>query len=219
VSVLRAVLFDWDGTLVDSAESSYRSYARVFPEFGIPFGRAEFERTYSPDWYHTYRELGLPEEHWPRADARWLENYASEPPLAIEGAHEAVGRLREAGLRVGLVTSGSRERVTREVEALGFAASLDAVLCAGDYERRKPHPEALLLAMERLQVSARQSAYVGDSPEDVRMARAAGVFAVGVPGGFPNRALLAAAAPELLAPSLEAAVDALLARLGRGPLA
>lgn len=218
MSALHAVLFDWDGTLVDSAESSYRCYARVFPEFGIPFGRAEFERTYSPDWYHTYRELGLPEERWPEADARWLEHYASEPPPAVPGAHEAVRRLRESGLRVGLVTSGSRDRVAREVEALGFARWLDAVLCAGDYERRKPHPEALLMALERLGVTAEQSAYVGDSPEDVRMARAAGVFSVGVPGSFPNRALLEDSAPELLAPSLEAAVDALLARFGRGPL-
>jgi pyrophosphatase PpaX len=218
VNVLRAVLFDWDGTLVDSAESSYRCYARVFPEFGIPFGRAEFERTYSPDWYHTYRALGLPEERWPEADARWLQHYASEPPLVVPGAHEALGRLREAGLRVGLVTSGSRDRVAREVEALGFAPSLDTVLCAGDYEKRKPHPEALLMAMERLGVAAVQSAYVGDSPEDVHMAQAAGVLAVGIPGGFPNRDLLAASAPELLVPSLEAAVDALLARLGGGPL-
>lgn len=216
MSALRAVLFDWDGTLVDSAESSYRCYARVFPEFGIPFGRSEFERTYSPDWYHTYRELGLPEERWPEADALWLRHYATEPPLPVPGAREAVRRVRKAGLRAGLVTSGSRERVARELEALGFAAWLDAVLCAGDYQRRKPHPEALLIALDRLGVSPEESAYVGDSPEDVHMARAAGVFSVGIPGGFPNRELLERSAPGLLAPSVEAAVEALLARFGGG---
>jgi len=217
VSAPGAVLFDWDGTLVDSAESSFRCYARVFPEFGIAFSRADFERTYSPDWYHTYREVGLPPEHWDAANARWLEHYAGEPPLAITGAQEAVRRLGEAGLRMGLVTSGSRARVEREMEMLGLAPRFQAVLCAGDYQRRKPHPEALLLALDRMGVAAAESAYVGDSPEDVRMAQAAGVFAVGIPGAFPNRELLVASAPELLAPSLEAAVDALLARFGRGP--
>ena len=66
-------------------------------------------------------------------------------------------------------------------------------------------------------VTAGESAYVGDSPEDVRMAQAAGVFAVGIPGAFPNRELLVASAPELLASTLEEAVGALLARFGGGP--
>jgi beta-phosphoglucomutase-like phosphatase (HAD superfamily) len=61
------------------------------------------------------------------------------------------------------------------------------VVFGGDTPNRKPHPEALLLALERMGVAPGRAAYVGDSPEDVEMARAAGVRAVGVPGGFPNR--------------------------------
>ena len=68
--MLRAVLFDWDGTLLDSAEASYHCYVRLFSDFGIPFGRAEYQRTYSPDWYHTFRCVGLPEEQWADADQR-----------------------------------------------------------------------------------------------------------------------------------------------------
>ena len=216
MSALRAVLFDWDGTLVDTAESSFRSYARVFPEFGIPFTREDFQRTYSPDWYHTYRELGLPEEHWEAANARWLEHYAHERPQPLAGAPEVVQRLRAAGLELGLVTSGSRVRVEREMAALDLAQAFSVVLCAGDYRHHKPHPEPLLLALDRMDVSAAESVYVGDSPQDVLMARATGVFAVGIPGPFPNRELLLASAPELLAPSLGEAADALLLRLGGG---
>ena len=54
-----------------------------------------------------------------------------------------------------------------------------------------------------------EAAYVGDSPEDVEMARAAGAFSVGVPGGFPNREALEASAPDLLAEDLAAVVAAL----------
>ena len=109
MSALRAVLFDWDGTLVDSAEPSFRSYARVFPEFGIPFTRADFERTYSPDWYHTYRELGLPREHWDAANARWLEHYARERPQPLPGAVEAVERLRKKGYKARRFEEGYPE--------------------------------------------------------------------------------------------------------------
>lgn len=207
---LHAVLFDWDGTLVDSAEASFRCYARVLPEFGIAYERADFQRTYSPDWYRTYRAVGLPPERWPQADARWLEHYSCEPASAIAGADAAVRRLRDGAIRLGIVTTGSRERVALELETLGLASAFEAVLCAGDYRERKPHPEALLLALSRLDVPAAHSAYVGDSPEDVEMARAAGVFAVGIPGGFPNREQLIASAPDLLAPTLDAAVTALL---------
>lgn len=149
---LRAVLFDWDGTLVDSADASYRCYERLFGEYGIAFDRARFERTYSPNWHRTYEALGLGRECW-----------------------------------------------------------VDGVTCGDDTRRRKPDPEPLRLGLSRLGVAAPAAAYVGDSPEDVEMARAAEVYAVGVPGGFPNRAALAASAPDLLAPDLSAAADALLA--------
>ena len=58
---LKGILFDWDGTLVNSAEASYRCYVRLFEYFGIGFDRSSFERTYSPNWYRTYLDMGLPE--------------------------------------------------------------------------------------------------------------------------------------------------------------
>lgn len=209
---LRAVLFDWDGTLVDSAEASYRCYERLFTEYGIAFDRARFESTYSPNWHRTYEALGLPRERWSEADARWLGHYTREQTLLLDGAREGLGRLRAAGLAVALVTSGDRVRVTAELDRLGVRALFDALTCADDTARRKPHPDPLLLGLRHLGVAASEAAYVGDSPEDVEMARAAEVYAVGVPGGFPNRAALAASRPDLLAPDVPGAVDALLAR-------
>jgi phosphoglycolate phosphatase len=209
---LRAVLFDWDGTLSDSAEASFRCYARLFPEYGIPFERDDYRRTYSPDWYRTYTQLGLAREHWDAADARWLEYYTVEPAIEMAGAIAAVRALGEAGLKLGLVTSGSRSRVERELQGLDLARLFEVILCAGDTEERKPHPAPLRAALERMDVAPHQGAYVGDSPEDIQMARAAGVFAIGIPGPFPNRDLLEASAPDLLVNDLASAVAALLAR-------
>jgi phosphoglycolate phosphatase len=207
---LRAVLFDWDGTLVDSAEKSYRCYVRVFSAHGIAYDRAEFERTYCPDWYRTYELVGLPREAWDEADAVWLEHYGSEPSVLLPGARDALERLADAGLVQGLVSSGDPVRVRGEVEALGLASFFGAVVCGGETERRKPHPDPLLFALERLAVPPPQAAYLGDSPEDVTMALAAGAFAVGIPGGFPNRRALEAARPHVLSPDLGSAVSALL---------
>jgi HAD superfamily hydrolase (TIGR01549 family) len=208
---LRAVLFDWDGTLVDSAETSYRTYVRLFRELGIPFGRAEFASTYSPNWHRTYRALGLPEGRWEEADAIWTRFYAEERNALLPGAALALGRLRAAGHAQGIVSSGERQRVTREMQELEVHHFFSAVVCGGETAERKPHPEPLLAALRRLRLAPEEAAYVGDSPEDVEMARGAGVYAVGIPGGFPNREALCASAPELLASDLAAALDHLLA--------
>lgn len=207
---LRAVLFDWDGTLVDSAEKSYRCYVRVFSSFGIDYDEATFERTYSPDWYRTYEQVGLAREHWEKADAAWLECYRTEPSRLVPGARGTLEALAARGLVQGLVSSGDPVRVRQELETLGVARFFETVVCGGETARRKPDPEPLLVALRRLSVPPAASAYVGDSPEDVVMARAAGALAVGIPGGFPNREALRASAPDVLAPSLESARLALL---------
>jgi len=207
---LRAILFDWDGTLVNSAEKTYRCYVQVFEGFGIRFDHARFEETYSPDWHQTYRAVGLPRESWPLADERWIDCYQRSGSALVPGTAEALARIRERGLAQGIVSSGDGGRVRRELEALGLAGLFGAVVCGGDTARRKPDPEPLNVALQRLELAPSQAVYVGDSPEDVRMARAAGVFSVGIPGGFPNREALVASAPELLAPSLEAALVRLL---------
>jgi phosphoglycolate phosphatase len=206
----RAVLFDWDGTLVNSAETSYRAYVGLFAALGIPFDREVYGRTYSPNWHRTYEALGLPRERWDEADALWLRFYSEERNELLPGTLGALSRLHAAGHAQGIVSSGERVRVTQEMEDLGVARYFAEVVCGGDTRERKPHPEPLLVALERMGLRPEEAAYVGDSPEDVEMARGAEVFAIGVPGAFPNREALVASRPDFLAPSLEAAVARLM---------
>jgi pyrophosphatase PpaX len=208
---LRAVLFDWDGTLVDSAEGSYRCYVHTFGSLGYAFDRARYAETYSPDWYRTYEGIGLPRELWAQADARWQEHYRSNPNPLLPGTLAALQLLRGRGLALGIVSSGEKSRVSGELASLEVAPLLAVVVCANDVQCRKPHPEGLLTALRSLGVDAGEAAYVGDSPEDVEMARTAGVYAIGVPGGFPNREALEASRPDHLAADLTAAIAHLLA--------
>ncbi|HEY6140554.1 MAG TPA: HAD family hydrolase [Thermoanaerobaculia bacterium] len=205
---LRAVLFDWDGTLADTAEASFRCYVRTFAEYGIAFDRDTYRQTYSPNWYHTFRCVGLPEERWADADERWLVHFAEETVDLIDGAREALEALARRGLTQAIVTSGTRPRIERELVAHGLR--FDEVVCGTDTARKKPHPEPLQLALSRLGIEPSEAAYVGDSPEDVMMAKAASVYAVAVPGAYPNREALAAAGADVIAEDLARAVDALV---------
>jgi HAD superfamily hydrolase (TIGR01509 family) len=136
--------------------------------------------------------------------------YADEVCDLVASAREGLSTLGARGVATGLVTSGSRDRVTRELLRLGLERAFSVVVCSEDVRAKKPHPEALHRALGLLGVSAASAAYVGDSPEDVEMARAAGVYSVGVAGAFPNREALTKAKPDLLAESLLDAVRTLL---------
>jgi HAD superfamily hydrolase (TIGR01549 family) len=150
----------------------------------------------------------LPREKWGDADAAWLQFYDEEECSLVTGAREALALLEEKGVSTGLVTSGTGERVRRELARLGL--DFRAVVCSEDVTHRKPHPEALLAGLARLEAAPVEAAYVGDSPEDVEMAHAAGVFSVGIAGAFPNRRAVRAAAPDLHADDLLNAIRALL---------
>ncbi len=213
-SAIDAVLFDWDGTLVDSAEASFRCYETVFGGYGIRFDRDAYASTYSPNWHRTYTAVGLPEDRWTEADARWVDGYCRlEIPL-LPGAREAIERIAAAGLAQAIVTSGDRTRVTGELERHGLARHFATLVCGSDGLAKKPHPEALLLALERMKVPPARAVYVGDSPEDIEMARSAGAHSIGVPGGFPNAESLERSRPDLFARTLTAATDALILRPG-----
>ena len=198
----RAVLFDWDGTLADTAEASFRCYVRTLEAFAIPFDRDTYARTYSPNWYLTFRALGLAEQHWPDADARWLAHFAEERISLIDGARDVLESLTTRGVSTAIVTSGGRERVSRELEHHGLASHVHACVYGCDVTQKKPHPEGLLLALERLRVDPDDAVYVGDSPEDIEMARGAGVRSVAIPGGYPNRDALLSAKPDVILDSL-----------------
>jgi phosphoglycolate phosphatase len=206
---LKAVLFDWDGTLLDSAEATYRCYGRLFSGYSLAFDRETFARTYCPDWYRTYEQLGLDRAFWDEADRRWLGFYAEEPPELLAEAREGLARLARAGIPTALVTSGQRERVVADLERLGLASTFASLVCGSDLPERKPDPAPLRRALQELGMAAGEAAYVGDSPDDVKMAQAAGVRAVAVPGGYPNRPELVASQPDVFAETLHAALLAL----------
>ena len=170
---IQNLLFDWDGTLLDSSEMGFLAFCKTFDDLGIQFNRVIFERIYTPNWYAMYRKLGLAESQWENADQLWLDHYGTMTPSLVDGVRETLRQLRRQRYRLGLVSSGSRSRVHRELESLHLQAFFDAIVCNEDAAQKKPHPEGLEIAMRAMQVLPRTCIYIGDSAEDVEMGKRA----------------------------------------------
>jgi len=207
-SGLEGVLFDWDGTLIDSYHADASAYLAMFKEMDISWGLGDLEKHYSPNWYQVYRAAGLPRKRWEDADRAWRAHYAKRRPKLLAGARRVLARLVTTHY-LGLVTSGDRDRVTRQLREFRLTTLFSARVCSGDTLRKKPHPEPLRLALRQMELHPSACVYVGDAPQDVEMARRAGVHAIGVLGPFPTEKRLRAARPEFLIGSIKELPDVL----------
>jgi phosphoglycolate phosphatase len=176
---LRAVLFDWDGTLLDSFQADSNAYSQMFRALGVSWQPSRLAQNYSPDWHNVYRAAELPPERWAEADRLWRRFYRSERPLLQTGARQVVQTLAER-FRLGLVSSGSSLRVRSQIRAFGLEPFFAASAFGDRVPHRKPHPLQLQLAIRQLCCEPGSCVYIGDAPEDVKMARRAGVAVVGV---------------------------------------
>jgi HAD superfamily hydrolase (TIGR01509 family) len=206
-----AALFDWDGTLADTLPLIYRANVVALGELGIGMSRAWFRERYTPDWRASYRALGVPEEAWARLGRRWSEEMARGRPRAMPWARRALRRLRDRGVRLGLVTASTRGVVEPSIARLGLAGVFETAWFSDDVELGKPHPEALLRALEVLGVAPAETVYVGDTTVDLEMAVAAGSRFVAVGTTTPEDAFRAAGV-ERVWPGVAAWADDLLAR-------
>jgi HAD superfamily hydrolase (TIGR01509 family) len=194
---LTAVIFDWDGTLLDSYHADSQAYLSMFRELGIPWGMRELDLHYSPDWYNVYRAARIPETRWMEADNLWRGFYSAHKPKLMHGARKVLRHLSKRH-RMGLVTSGDRIRVEGQLREFELLRLFRSRVCGGETERNKPDAGPLLSALRKMKVKAEECVYVGDTPEDLAMSRAAGVQAIAVLGPFPTAEKLKAAKPEFL---------------------
>jgi len=194
---LRGVIFDWDGTLLDSYHADAGAYLQMFAALGIPWGLAQLAEHYSPDWHNVYREAKIPSENWGEADRLWRHYYRAQRPLLQRGARDVVLELSRK-YRLALVTSGSGGRVRAQLRAFALEAKFPVRVFGDEARRRKPHPASLLIALCRLGLEPAACVYVGDAPEDVRMARLAAVPSVGVTSHSPVPGRLRLSRPNAL---------------------
>jgi len=194
---LRLVVFDWDGTLMDSIGTIVEcTLAAVADVPGVVAPPAETIRHSIGLGLHETMERFFPggdpalfERVIEAYRNRWLAEYKGRAAL-IPGAREAVVRVREAGYLVAVATAKSRAGLDRELGQTGLAAVVDASRTVTEAPS-KPDPGMLLQIFGELEVAAHQAVMVGDTAWDLEMARNAGSHSIGVLSGGHSREQLA----------------------------
>jgi pyrophosphatase PpaX len=199
---INTILFDWDGTLIDTAQRSFAAFQRTMEHFGLPLDIELYEKIYSPNWYRMYQALRLPEHRWQEAEDLWLQHYGLNLSPLVSGAHYALVELYRRGYCLGVVTSGSRPRVFREMNALEVAGLFKAVVCNEDVANKKPNSEGLVKAMQLLSRQPDSCCYVGDSAEDIEMGKRANVLTIGIVSRYPGSRNLPYANPDFCLESI-----------------
>ena len=203
---MEAILFDWDGTLVDSLGAFHRANAVVMEAFGLPFDVDRYREHYTPDWREMYRRLGVPHERLDEANGLWETTFGTDGDavIAFPGALAALQRLHDAGAALGIVTAGHRDVVEPQLERTGLGALLPIRVFGDDLHVHKPNPEPLFLALRLAGDGHRPetSVYVGDAPTDMQMAVAVGARPVGIESVLGDPADLLAAGAVEIAPSV-----------------
>lgn len=194
-----AILFDLDGTLIDSVELIVRSYQHAAAlHLGRSLERAAIVRTIGLPLDRTMETLA------PGRGATLVAAYreymhANHDDLvcAFPGVTDLLHRLRGRGYRLGIVTAKNRPAATLAFRLCGLDALVDVTICGEDTTHHKPAPDPLLAAAAALAVDPRGCCYIGDAPTDLLAARAAGMPAIAATWGAGTRDELAAVGPDL----------------------
>ncbi|MGH7525206.1 MAG: HAD-IA family hydrolase [Gemmatimonadales bacterium] len=197
---IRTVLFDLDGTLIDSVRLILDSYHHTLAAHGLPPRTDEewLRGVGTPLWVQfadwkddrgtlealieTYREYNL------RHHDRMVTVYP--------GVVDAVAELKKAGIATGLVTSKNRSGAVRGLTLAKLEAMMDVLVCADEVTNPKPHPEPVEKAVALLGADPATTVYVGDSIHDMQSGRAAGVQTAAVLWGPFGRSHLEGASPD-----------------------
>jgi HAD superfamily hydrolase (TIGR01509 family) len=186
--VIRALLFDFDGLILDTEVPDYECWQEVFQEHGCELSLSlwvSFIGTTSIPFnpYDHLEELAqrpiLRDQISVERKRRYLERVEALSPLP--GVEDYLRDARRLGLTVGLVTSSTPGWAVGHLARLGLDAHFDLVLCASDVKRTKPDPELYLLALERLGIGASEVIALEDSPNGITAAKAAGIYCVAIP--------------------------------------
>jgi pyrophosphatase PpaX len=200
---LPAVLFDLDGTLIDSVELIVRSARHAFATCEDYRGRVPNDDEWLID-------LGMPLPTMferftddPEELERLIEGYRAfqrehhdSLVTCYEGIIETLAELDSLGHPIAIVTSKSEPLAARGLALVGLDRVIETVVGLESSRQHKPHPEPVRVALRRLAISADQALFVGDSPHDMTAGRAAGVITVAALWGPFTRAQLATARPD-----------------------
>jgi HAD superfamily hydrolase (TIGR01509 family) len=215
--MLKALIFDFDGLILDTETPEYLAWKDIYQEYGFElpsgewgkivggFGLSDFDAA-----EHLSQLLSSsPRAHGQLDSASLRARHRSESGALIHaqeilpGVLDMIHQAKQLGIKLAIASSSPHAWVDAHAERLGILHHFEAVICADDVgpRRTKPNPDLFLLALKQLQVQKEEAVVFEDSPNGVTAARRAGIFVVAVPN--PVTSLLSLDGANLVAKSLK----------------
>jgi HAD superfamily hydrolase (TIGR01662 family) len=210
-----AVIFDLDGTLIDSIDIYFTIVENALQKLNLPaVSRNRILEAAESEEFKW--ELVLPQDVLNRKadiiDEAWAVINEIAPQMfadnleLIKGAERIVESLSSNGLKIGLVTSTQRQYLETKMQPLknaGVDTLFEAIVTSDDVEKRKPSPDPLIACAQQLDIKPGNCVYVGDTTTDIKAGKAAGMQTVGVLTGFDDHAALETEMPDAIIENIQ----------------
>lgn len=191
--MLQALVFDFDGLIIDTEETELRAWQEVYQRYGVELaletylpcvGRGATTQIFHP-YTHLVEQLGYELDRvavQTECRQRNLELIAEQPLLP--GVREMIDEAKARGLGLAVASSSPRSWVDGHLTRLGLRSFFDVLACGDEVEHTKPYPDPYLKALEKLAINADQAVAFEDSLNGMLAARSAGIFCIVVPNGL-----------------------------------
>ncbi|WP_449461982.1 HAD family hydrolase [Tardisphaera miroshnichenkoae] len=204
---VEAVIFDLDGTLLDSREAFIHQNLDILKEFGhLRATLADAKELLGMSPTQILSKMGVSEsehkKYVAKIDASYIDHYMKKYTKPFPGVIECLERLKKAGVVIGVATNTTREILEQSLRWAKLDGLVDAAVCADGTIKEKPEPDMLIEVLKKLGVSAENAIYVGDTELDVVAAKNAGVPSfITVSGGIGKLDAIMALKPDALVPT------------------
>jgi len=208
--MLNFVLFDYDGTLLDSTAITYESFKEAFEEVGYgDLGLEFFRREFSMNHHDMYRKMNVKKRDVKKIESVWV-GYWEEMRKDIRLFPETIPALEELhrfGIGIGLVSDGRGGRIREDLGKFGIKKYFSVVVVREDVNENKPSPKSLLIALEKIKRTGEECIYVGDRIEDIMAGKAAGVVTGCVCNGIHRLEWLLKEKPDFVFKDISGVAD------------
>lgn len=196
---IQTVLFDLDGTILDTNELIIVSFIHTFKQYDLSFTKEEILEFNGPPLKDTFQKIN------PSLADAMVETYRKHNLLhhnkyarVFPGVMETLERLMEHDIQLGIVTAKMRKGVMLGLEQTGLNRFFDTIITIDDVTHPKPHPEPVMMAMHQLNGQAGSTLMVGDNSHDIKSGQSAGVRTAGVAWSEKGRDFLASYNPTYM---------------------
>jgi HAD superfamily hydrolase (TIGR01662 family) len=202
--MIKLVMFDWDGTIVDGLSLNYRIYSKITKRLGkkMPGSPEDLAKLTDGTWEELYYNLGIrTREEMEKAKEIYIEmsGRLKDEVRIFPGIRDVLSSLKGRGIRTAVISNGEREVIEIHLEKMDIDHFIDQIIAHEDSERIKPDPDQIHLCLERLGVKPEEAVFVGDMINDIKAARNAGLSKViAVTYGWHTRGQLEKLKPDVM---------------------